>query len=110
MRNQTEFIDVKIVDGTQMCQSIDSNKSKHQQIKTFHDYASNLVAPHLQKLIDSCQVLHNIYDVYLSNTFKSSLRNRRAEGKTGEPIRVMADTQIPQDWKSFLSVNDNKQG
>ena len=86
-----------------MCILLDPNKSKHLQIKTFHDYASNFVAPHLQKLIDSCQDLHNIYDVYFSNTFKSSLRDRRAEGKSEEPIRIMADT--PKVYFCFLPLS-----
>ena len=80
---QLEAIDIKVVDGSQLCQKMDPNKLKHLEITNIHEYTVKLLAPEIEKLLMSCNALHLIFYVYVPNSLKSSIREKRAENLQG---------------------------
>ena len=106
---KSQKVEVKVIDGTQLSLMIDPHRYSHLNIVTLHDHVCRLLVPEIQRQLSDCTILHTIFDVYLKNTFKSSLREKRTDGQNGIRTKVLADTVIPKDWKGFFSLDENKQ-
>ncbi len=75
---QTEppvLFDVKILDGAAVVHFLSTTG-----ITTFNDYASSVFTPHIMKNLDSSKRVDVVWDTYIVNSIKESVRERRGKG------------------------------
>ena len=73
--------------------------------RTFDDYFTTVFAPYILKQLLSTKRVDLVWDVYLEDSLKKSMRERRG---SGQRRKVLGPTRIPGDWKGFLRVDENK--
>ena len=61
-------------------------------------------APYVLKQLENAKRVDLVWDVYLDDSLKKSLREKRG---TGQRRKVMGSTRIPSDWKGSLRVDGN---
>ena len=81
---------------------LDPQKS-NVTVKTFDDYADYVIIPYIVRHLEPVDRV----DIYKDDSLKSFARQCREQG---EPLRVLGNTKIPVNWKTFLRVNSNKFG
>ena len=74
--------------------------------RTFDEYFSIVFATYVLKQLENAKRVDLVWDVYLDDSLKKSLREK---GGAGQRRKVMGSTRIPCDWKSFLRVDGNKE-
>ena len=74
--------------------------------RTFDEYFSIVFATYVLKQLENAKRVYLVWDVYLDDSLKKSLREKRG---AGQRRKVMGSTRIPCDWKSFLRVDGNKE-
>ena len=73
---------------------------------TFDKYFSIVFAPYVLKQLENAKGVDLVWDVYLDDSLKKSLREKRG---AGQRHKVIGSTRIPSDWKGFLRVDGNKE-
>lgn len=94
-KNTSPTVDVTIFDGAAVVQMLNPGTST-----TFQEYADQIFLPYVSSHLDVNSRLDVVWDVYRPDSLKAALREKRGKGTRK---RV-----APKNWKSFLSVNDNK--
>ena len=74
--------------------------------RTFDEYFSTVFAPYVLKQLENAKSVDLLWDVYLDDSLKKSLREKRG---AGQRRKVMGSTRIPSNWKGFLRVDGNKE-
>ena len=97
----TPPVDAVILDGAVIVQILEPKTSR-----TFDEYFSIVFAPCVLKQLENAKHVDLVWDVYLDDSLKKSLREKRG---AGQRRKVMGSTRIPSDWKGFLRVDGNKE-
>ena len=103
---QTPEVDVRILDGAALVHVLDPKKA-NVQVKTFKDYACQVVVPHVLRQLHSVKRLDVVWDCYHPDSLEAHSRQCRGEGDT---LRVADSTRLPANWSSFLRSDSNKKG
>ena len=74
--------------------------------RTFDKYFSIVFTPYVLKQLENTKRVDFVWDVYLDDSLKKSLREKQG---AGQRRKVMGSTRIPSDWKGFLRVDGNKE-
>ena len=93
--------DAVILDGAVIVQVLEPKTSR-----TFDEYFSIVFAPYVLKQLENAKRVDLVWDVYLDDSLKKSLREKRG---AGQRRKVMGSTGIPSDWIGFLRVDGNKE-
>lgn len=93
-------VDAVILDGAVIVQMLPVKTSR-----TFEEYFDTVFAPYILKHLEAAKRLDLVWDVYRSDSLKSSTREKRG---SGQRRKVLPSTLIPSDWKGFLRVDENK--
>ena len=93
-------MDAVLLDGAVTVQMLELKTSR-----TFDEYFSIVFAPYVLKQLENPKHVDLVWDVYLDDSLKKSLREKRG---TGQRRKLMGSTRIPSDWKGFLRVDGNK--
>ncbi|KAH3816089.1 hypothetical protein DPMN_117597 [Dreissena polymorpha] len=96
----TPTVTVNILDGAMLVQMLQPRGSK-----TFQDYADNVFLSHLSERLIHVKRLDLIWDRYIADSLKSATRERREHGSRR---RVTSSNRVPNNWRSFLRVDENK--
>ena len=83
------LVNGKIFDGAALVHSLDP-KDSTKEMKTFDDYAKQVVIPYLTKHLRSVERVDVVWDIYKSDSLKSQTRAARG---SDTPIRFMFQTQ-----------------
>ena len=103
-KTQTEVpfsVDVKILDGAAVVHFLSTTG-----ITTFNDYASSVFIPHIMKNLESSKRVDVVWDTYIANSIKESVRERRGKGMRR---KVTGQNKVPSNWPDFLRDSTNKQ-
>ena len=73
---------------------------------TFDEYFSIVFVPYVLKQLENTKRVDLVWDVYLDDSLKKSLREKQG---AGQRRKVMGSTRIPSEWKGFLRVDSNKE-
>lgn len=93
-------VDAKILDG-----SVIVNLLPPKSCSTFDDYAEKVFLPYIHRNLQSTKRLDVVWDRYVANRLKNSVRQKRGSGNR---IIVNSYTPVPKNWQSFLRVDQNK--
>ena len=93
-------VDALILDGAVIVQML-----VPKPVNTFGEYFENIFKPYILKQLQTVVRLDVIYDVYRQDSLKGATGENRG---TGIRRRVKLTTHIPENWQSFLRVNENK--
>ena len=74
-------------------------------VTTFEEYISKTTIPFVINKAAIYKRVDIVFDVYLRNTIKASIRSKRGPG---QQVAVTTSTQIPQNWSEFLRNDKNK--
>ncbi len=102
----TPEVDMKIIDGAFLVHLLDPKRS-NSLVKTFKDYADKVFLPHVMRELNGTSRVNVVWDTYQSDSLKSYARQCRGSGET---LRVDGNTKLPSNWKSFLRIDENKDG
>ena len=94
-------VDAVILDGAVIVQMLEPKTSC-----TFDEYFSIVFAPYVLKQLENAKRADLVWDVYLDDSLKKSLREKRG---AGQRRKVMGSPRIRSDWKGFLRVGGNKE-
>ena len=72
------------------------------KVKTFNEYATQIIVPHVLKQLEVVDRVDVVWDVYKDDSLKAGTRNNRGNGT---PICITNNTCIPVNWKTFLHVS-----
>lgn len=97
----TPPVDAVILDGAVIVQMLEPKTSC-----TFGEYFSIVFAPYVLKQLENAKRVNLVWDVYLDDSLKKSLRDKQG---AGQRRKVMGSTRIPSDWKGFLRVDGSKE-
>ena len=75
-------------------------------LHTFDQYFSIVFAPYVLNQLENAKRVDLVWEVYLDDSLKKSLREKRG---AGQRRKVMGSTRISSDWKGFLRVDGNKE-
>lgn len=78
---------------------------KHGLSATFEEYSNVVFLPYVLKHLETANRVDLVWDVYKNDSLKKALREKRG---SGQRRKVLESTRIPQDWKGFLRVDENK--
>lgn len=92
--------DAVILDGAVIVQMLQPRTAR-----TFDDYFNTVFKFYVLKHLDMANRVDLVWDVYLEDSLKRSQREKRG---SGQRRKVLGTTKIPNDWQSFLRVDDNK--
>ena len=95
-----------VIDGMALVQAL----GKPKDSKTFGDYADRFAAIVNSNFGGTCTCVDVVFDCYKEHSIKDATRMRRA-GKGRGGIRCAIsnrELKLPEQWKSFLELNDNK--
>ena len=91
---------VVVFDGTFCVQMLNP-----QFCKTFMEYSEKVFLPYIKQSIEIVQRLDLVWDEYIPNSLKA--RTRQKSG-TGARRRDLPSAMVPQNWKEFLGLDNNK--
>ena len=94
-------VDAVILNGAVIVQMLEPKTSC-----PFDEYFSIVFATYVLKQLENAKRVDLVWDVYLDDSLKKSLREKRG---AGQRRKVMGSTRIPSDWKGFLRVDGNKE-
>ena len=61
-------------------------------VSTFHEYADRIFIPYLEKQLEAISKFDVVWDTYILNSLKESIREKRGEGV---PRKVSGETKLP---------------
>lgn len=93
-------IQCKILDGPAIVHFI-----KPSGATTFEQYVDKNFIPYLLMLLQSCERLDIVFDIYLISSLKANTRENRGKGVRK---KVGGGTKLPGNWADFLRHDDNK--
>ena len=94
-----------IVDGMALIQAM----GKPKDAKTFGDYAENFIAAIAKYFQRPCTRVDVVFDCYEEYSIKDAARKRRAGKNRGIKCEISnKDLKLPENWKSFIDVKENK--
>lgn len=93
-------VDAKVIDA-----SATVNMIPPKECRTFGDYAKKLFVPYISKQVELVHRVDVVWDRYLTNSLKSTTRQKRGQGNR---VVVQESTPVPPNWQSFLRVDENK--
>ena len=93
-------MEVLILDGAAIV-----NMLKPVNSKTFQDYANKVFLPYIQSQLQHVSRLDLVWDVYKPECLKADTRSKRGNGIRR---RVEASSVVPQNWREFLRIDENK--
>ena len=96
---EVKDITVSILDGTVIVQML-----KPMQSKNFKEYAENIFTNY-EKMLARKRSLHLVFDVYQTNSLKTSTRQARGSGIR---LRLQDDAPMPRKWSMLLRCDTNK--
>ena len=73
--------------------------------RTFQEYFDTVFMPYMTKQLERTKRVDIVRDMYKDDSFKAGTREKRGKGIRR---RVLPSTAIPNDWYSFLRVDENK--
>ena len=94
------YVDAVILDGAVIVQMLQPKTAR-----TFDEYFSAVFAPYVLNHLENAKRVDLVWDVYQNDSLKTSLREKRG---AGQRRKVLGCTRIPNDWKGFLRVDENK--
>ena len=89
-----------IIDGTVAVQMLNRRTAR-----TFQGYSDTVFRPCITKQLERTKRVDIVWDIYKDDSLKAGTREKRGEGTRR---RVLPSTAIPNDWHSFLRVDENK--
>jgi hypothetical protein len=72
---------------------------------TFKEYAENAFFPTIKSESKRAGRIDIVFDTYKKDSLKSTTRELRGKGIRR---KVESESKPPQDWRSFLRINQNK--
>ena len=93
--------DINILDGAAVVHFLSTTS-----ISTFNDYAGSVFIPHIMKKLESSKRVDVVWDTYIADSMKESVRERRGKGIRR---KVIGKNKIPSNWPDFLRDSTNKQ-
>ena len=103
-KEQTEppvSFDVNILDGAAVVHFLSTTS-----ISTLNDYAGSVFIPHIMKKLESSKRVDVVWDTYITDSIKESVRERRGKGIRR---KVIGKNKVPSNWPDFLRDSTNKQ-
>ena len=99
--NPPAFFDVKLLDGAAVVHLLPTTN-----VTSFDEYADQVFIPHILKQLENCKQADIVWDTYISNSIKASVRE-----KCGKGVRqkVAGNNKLPAKWMDFLRNSNNKQ-
>ena len=73
--------------------------------KDFLEYAHKRFVPYVENVLLTCDRVDIVFDQYLQDSLKSSVREKRG---SGDRYKVLAKMKLPKKWQDFLCVDENK--
>ena len=73
--------------------------------KTFEDYSTEVLLPHLKNLLGNNKRMDVVWDDYFKDSLKAAARSQRG---TGRRKRVAGQNKLPKIWQQFLRDSENK--
>ena len=95
VENSAREVDAKLFDGTALVQMLGP-----KLMATFQEYLEVIFLPYIKRQFDSVKRIDIMFDVYKSDSLKSSTRERRG---CGVRRRVLTSAQIPGNWQSSFA-------
>ena len=92
--------DVTILDGAAVVQMLNPATSR-----TFEEYEERVFAPCISAQLEKSNRIDIVWDVYLADSLKASMREKRGKGTRK---RVAPSTVMLKNWTDFLRVDENK--
>ena len=89
-----------VIDGAVAVQMLN-----HRTARTFQEYSDTIFMPYITKQLEHTKRVDIVWDIYKDNSLKAGTREKRGKGTRR---RVLPSTAIPNDWHSFLHVDENK--
>ena len=96
----TPVVNAKLFDGAAVVQMLNPGTAK-----TFQEYADTVFLLYISHHLAAAQRVDIVWDVYIPDSLKDVTRQKRGKGIRR---RVSPTTLLPQNWKDFLHVNENK--
>ena len=96
----TPVVTAKLFDGAAVVQMLNPGTAK-----TFQEYADTVFLPYVSNHLATAQRVDIVWDVYIKDSLKDATRQKRGKGIQR---RVSPTTLLPQNWKDFLCVDENK--
>ena len=93
--------DVNILDGAAVVHFLSTTS-----ISTFNDYVGSVFIPHIMKKLESSKRVDVVWDTYITDSIKESVRERRGKGIRS---KVIGKNKVPSNWPDFLRDSTNKQ-
>ena len=75
------------------------------QQKTFDDYASKVIVPHIESCAQKYSRVDVVLDIYSQDSLKGETRQKRG---TGVRRKVVGNSRPPKSWHNFLRCDENK--
>ena len=98
--NTVPVADAIIIDGAAVVQMLNPGTAR-----TCKEYGEQVFAPYISAQLEKSNRVDLVWDVYLPASLKASTRQKRAKGTRK---RVAASIVMPNNWKDFLRVDENK--
>ena len=89
-----------VIDGALAFQMLNRRTAR-----TFQEYSDTVFMPYITKQLERTKRVDIVWDLYEDDSFKAGTRENRGKGIRR---RVLPSTAIPNDWYSFLRVDENK--
>ena len=93
-------VSAKFFDGAVIVQMLHPGTAK-----TFQEYADVVFIQYISSQLERVEQVDIVWDVYIQDSLKSTTRQKRGKGVRR---RVASATAIPQNWKNFLCLDENK--
>ena len=90
-------VETKIVDVCVVVNMLEPKAST-----TFGDYAEVVLIPYLVNLLQTSVRLDVVWDLYIEGSLRRSTMEKRGSGS-----RIIVKSTTPQNWQSFLRVDEN---
>ena len=85
---------------------VETNRLLVTNITPFDDYAHQIFFPHVITQLGNTRRVDVVWDTYIPNSIKESIRERRG---TGIRRKAAGKNKIPGNWSDFLRDPTNKQ-
>ncbi len=76
------------------------------EVKTFDDYCNQVFLPWSDSVMQNCDRLDIVWDIYKPNSLKEATREKRGKGIRR---KVSGKAKLPSKFKDFLRDSNNKQ-
>ena len=94
------MVDAIFLDGSAVVQMLNPGTAK-----TFLEYVDQVFVPYASSQLENATRIDIVWDVYQPNSLKGAARLNRRKGIRR---RVVPTAAMPNNWKDFLRVDENK--